>query len=403
MNTGAGSQSRVAMGSSRDPERALRQISTGVDLLERRLAQPLSEPRAGDDDLLLVSLALSLERLAGATDSSTVSAEQRARLVDAAGRIRTVISELAGRERRRMATVTGEERVVLSGPPVAQAAAAAPRTWSPARIRTAVGGVLLALGLCLGLFLAFEYGVTGTIEARSQRTLLGEFRQRLAIGPFDSPSSRIASGPAAVLAIPAIGLDQVVVEGTTTQDLKQGPGHVANTPLPGEYGNAVVIAHRQIYGGPFASLDRLHPGDPITVTTGQGLYTYHVSKVVRVRPGQRDVIGPATDSRLTLVTSVSPFSDDRLAVIAKLQGPPVGVPRRAPINVGQDQLGLAGDSAGAFIAVLAAQALIVALLVAVRLYRRWPPAAAYLVTTPIVLAILWFLFENLDRFLPGTL
>ena len=164
-----------------------------------------------------------------------------------------------------------------------------------------------------------------------------------------------------------------------------------------------MIGHRQTYGGPFASLDRLHAGDSITVTTGQGLFTYHVSKVEQVRPGQRDVIGPATDSRLTLVTSVSPFSGDRMAVIAKLQGPPVGVPRRAPIAVGQDQLGRVGDSTGAFIAVLAAQALIVMLLVTVRLYRRWPPAATYLVTTPIILAVLWFLFENLDRFLPGTL
>lgn len=394
----------LALGSSGDPERALRQISVGVGLLERRLARPVADPRAEDDDLLMVSLALSLERLAGATGSSTVSAEQRARLGDAAGRIRTVISELAGRERRRMAAVVTEEQpTVATGRPVAEGAATAPRTLNVARIRATAGGVLLALGLCLGLFLAFEYGVTGTLEARSQRTLLTGFRQQLAIGPFDSPSSRIASGPAAVLAIPAIGVDQVVVEGTTTQDLKQGPGHVANTPLPGEYGNAVVIGHRQTYGGPFASLDRLHNGDPITVTTGQGLYTYHVSKVERVRPGQRDVIGPATDSRLTLVTSVSPFSGDRLAVIAKLQGPPVGVPRRAPIAVGQDQLGRVGDAAGAFIAILAGQALIIALVVAVRLYRRWPPAATYLVTTPIVLAILWFLFANLDRFLPGTL
>jgi sortase A len=279
----------------------------------------------------------------------------------------------------------------------------APRVWNGARIRTTVGAVLLALGLCLGLFLAFEYGVTGTLAARSQRTLLTDFRRELAIGPFDSPSSRIAKGPAAVLAIPSIGLDQVVIEGTTTEDLKQGPGHVANTPLPGEYGNAVVIGHRQTYGGPFASLDRLHTGDQITVTTGQGLYTYHVTRVERVHPGQRDVIGPATDSRLTLVTSVSPFSGERLAVVAKLQGPPVGVPRRAPIAVGQDQLGTVGDSAGAFIAILAAQALIVVLVVAMRLYRRWPPAAAYLVTTPTVLAVLWFLFQNLDRFLPGTL
>ena len=392
------------MSEARDPDRALRQISVGVGLLERRLARPLPDPRASDDDLLMVSLALSLERIAGEADTAAVSPEQRAELAAAAARIRAVIEELAGREQRRLAAVGGGGgAVAVLGGAAAEEPEARARSWSSARIRVIVGSVLLALGLCLALFFVFEYTVTGAIQARSQQALLKQFGDRLALGAFNSPTTPIAPGPVAVLEIPDIGVHQVVVEGATTTDLKQGPGHVPGTPLPGEYGNAVVIGHRSIYGSPFSNLGQLHPGDGITVLTGQGLFNYTVSKVTRVHPGQQDVVGPTTSSRLTLVTSVSAFSSDRLAVIAKLQGPPVGVPQRPPVYVGQDQLGMVGDSSGAFIAILAAQALVIALIVAVRLYRRWPPAAAYLVTTPILLALLLVVFENLDRFLPGTL
>ena len=402
MSAGPGMQGGLAVDAPRDPERALRQITVGADLLERRLSRPSTDPRAADDDLLMVSLALSLERLAGEAGSAVATPEQRARLGDAAMRIRTVIEELAGREQRRLAAVgAGEALARSAGASVPQGGQL--RGFSTDAVRTAVGCVLLALGLGLALFLAFEFGVTGALQARSQRVLLAGFQQRLKVGPFNAPTAPVAPGPVAILEIPSIGLHQVVVEGSGTQSLKQGPGHVAGTPLPGEFGNAVVIGHSQIYGGPFANLDRLSPGDTITTLTGQGLFTYHVTAVLRVHPGQRDVIGPATASRLTLVTSTSPFSGDRLAVVAGLAGRPVGVPRRPPVDVGQDELGTTGDATGAFIALLLAQALVAVLFVTVRLYRRWPPAAVYAVTTPVIAMILWLGFENLDRFLPGSM
>ena len=49
--------------------------------------------------------------------------------------------------------------------------------------------------------------------------------------------------------------------------------------------------------------------------------------------------------------------------------------------------------------------LAIALVVAWRLYRRWngPSVAAYLLTTPVLLALLVLLFTVMDRFLPATL
>jgi sortase A len=194
-----------------------------------------------------------------------------------------------------------------------------------------------------------------------------------------------------------------VVQGSSPGDLKQGPGHLPGSPLPGEYGNAVIFGHRLAYGGPFQHLDQLAKGDHIVVDTGQGRFTYTVSGETIVHPGQNDVIGRSADSRLTLVTSASAFSSDRLAVTATLDGNPVGVATRPFAPAGADQLGTSGDIAGLYLALLWTIALVAAVVASMRAYRMWPRTAAYLVTTPVLLMLVVLIYRSLDSFLPGTL
>jgi sortase A len=77
--------------------------------------------------------------------------------------------------------------------------------------------------------------------------------------------------------IPKLGVDVVVVEGTTPAALKAGAGHYRGTPLPCETGNVAIAGHRTTYGKPFAQLDRLAPGDQIILETPVGACTYEVS------------------------------------------------------------------------------------------------------------------------------
>ena len=42
-----------------------------------------------------------------------------------------------------------------------------------------------------------------------------------------------------------------VVPGVSHDDLKKGPGHYPDTPLPGQLGNASIAGHRTTYGEPF--------------------------------------------------------------------------------------------------------------------------------------------------------
>lgn len=76
------------------------------------------------------------------------------------------------------------------------------------------------------------------------------------------------------LQIPAIGVDVVVVQGTTPAALAAGAGHYVNTPLPGERGNVAIAGHRTTYGRPFNELDQVRPGDDIILTTPFARYTY---------------------------------------------------------------------------------------------------------------------------------
>jgi sortase A len=287
-----------------------------------------------------------------------------------------------------------------SKPETAPARAA---TWDTRRVARIAGAILLGLGVVLALFVAFEFLFSGLIEQRNQRALLPQLQSRMQITTFDARTEPIPSGPIGLIQIPSLGVSQVVVQGSTTQDLQQGPGHLDGTPLPGEFGNAVIVGHRRLYGGPFSGLPLLHVGDQIVAVTGQGRFVYHVEKIVTVRPGQSDVVSPSLDSRLSLVTSGSLQSGDRVAVIAKLQGHPVGLPHRAPVAVPAEELGITGNISGLLMAILWGQVLAVALVLGVRAFRVWPRSISYLIVVPPVLMLLWLVFASLDRFLPGTL
>ena len=137
------------------------------------------------------------------------------------------------------------------------------------------------------------------------------------------------------LVIPAIDVDEIVVAGVRTDDLRKGPGHYGTTPLPGQPGNAAIAGHRTTNGAPFGRIDELAPGDEIIVETLQGRFVY------RVLPGDRGMAGrtpgyrivlPTTlevlddhgDNRLTLTSCHPKYSSrQRIIVHAELVGEPV--------------------------------------------------------------------------------
>lgn len=117
---------------------------------------------------------------------------------------------------------------------------------------------------------------------------------------------KVKSGEALTrLEIPKLGVDVIVVEGTSLAALRAGAGHYPKTALPGEPGNVAIAGHRTTYGRPFNRLDELQPGDRIVLTTPLARHVYEVNtEPYVVEPTDWTPIDsyPRSGSFLTLTT-----------------------------------------------------------------------------------------------------
>jgi len=123
--------------------------------------------------------------------------------------------------------------------------------------------------------------------------------------------------------IPAIGIHNwPIVQGDGWEQLKKGVGQHIGSANPGENGNLVLSGHDDVFGEVFRDLDKLQPGDQLTLYTMQQQYVYLVVETRIVEPSQVEVMNPTSDSTVTLI-SCYPYMVDkkRIVVFAKLQNP----------------------------------------------------------------------------------
>jgi sortase A len=122
------------------------------------------------------------------------------------------------------------------------------------------------------------------------------------------------------LTIPKLGVDTIVVEGTTPSALRAGSGHYENTALPCEPGNAGIAGHRTTYSKPFANIDKLRPGDQIILETPIGKCWYEVEKMPwTTGPFDWTIVKNVGGARLTMSACHPPGSAaQRLVVRSKL-------------------------------------------------------------------------------------
>ncbi|MGH1493284.1 MAG: class E sortase [Acidimicrobiales bacterium] len=238
-----------------------------------------------------------------------------------------------------------------------------------------VGRSLIVVGLLLLAFAGFQLWGTGIAEARAQEQLAADFSAQLESRPGSAPAaakaapryevsdrslqtlSSLRRTPTAVpmlpqtpaptptevvsaipeagqpigrIEIPVIDLDKTIVEGTSREELRSGPGHYGFTPLPGQPGNVAIAGHRTTHGAPFFDIDLLQPGDEINVETVDGTFTYLVEGQDDgngglighsiVDPSDVAVITDKGDDRLTLTACHPKYSaKQRIIVTATLQ------------------------------------------------------------------------------------
>jgi len=208
--------------------------------------------------------------------------------------------------------------------------------------------------------------------------------------------------------IPKIGLSAYVIEGVGVDALKNGPGHYPDTPLPGQQGNAAIAGHRSTYGAPFANVDDLDQGDPITMTTLQGVFHYSVTGQEIVSPEDVQVLDNRGANELTLTACHPKYSaSKRIVIHAQLEGTPVPAAPKvtepaaaaAPKQLDANVSGEAAPKLPAILyGLLCAGIWALAWLVGKR-WRKWP---AYLIGLPIFLITLFYFFESFSRLLPAN-
>jgi sortase A len=236
-----------------------------------------------------------------------------------------------------------------------------------------LGKTLIAAGILMFGFVAYQLWGTGIETARAQNALESEFEKLLAATPAPSdestssttaattaPTTTEAAGgpqttdpatsipstteapttvpgtsveptvvpvsieegdPIARIEMPTIGVDNIVVAGVDKSDLKKGPGHYPETPLPGQLGNAAIAGHRTTYGQPFFNVDKLETGDEIVVTTLEGRFVYRVTGQRIVSPSDYEVVATTDPTTATLtLTSCHPkyTARERIIIFSEL-------------------------------------------------------------------------------------
>jgi sortase A len=97
--------------------------------------------------------------------------------------------------------------------------------------------------------------------------------------------------PLGRIKIPRIGLNAVFVQGTRWgPDLSQGPGHYAQTSLPGVGRTMAIAAHRTTFGAWFRHIDSLKTSDRVSLRLPYATFYYRVFRHKIVNSGDWSII-----------------------------------------------------------------------------------------------------------------
>lgn len=283
--------------------------------------------------------------------------------------------------------------------------ASAPPGHGRNEVRRGISDVLLGCAVVAIWALVYLTLLSGFEQGHAQRGLYDRLRTDLAAGTAPTAAGAPSGTPVALLGIPALGVENlVVVEGTRPEQTADGPGHMLGTELPGQRGSSVVRGRSLTFGAPFGNLGALRIGDRILVTSGQGSFTYTVSGVRHTGdPLPRSVEG--TEGRLTLVTAdgdgllgaLRPSDEVFVDAVVAEAAPAGAVGTVDPVSPMQVHA-----SAGTLAQLaLALQLLVAALVAAVWAWLRWSRTGAWIAGAPVVLAAAWLASSLAARCLPA--
>jgi sortase A len=155
-----------------------------------------------------------------------------------------------------------------------------------------------------------QHVLIGLPSSRSKIAFLARKEQR-EVGTGDAIGT---------IQIPAIGVNDTIIQGTDTASLQRGPGHYPETAFPGLGQTVAIAGHRTTYLAPFRNINTLVHGDKIMLNMPYGRFTYVVQYDKIVLPTDIAVINNKGYERLVLSACNPLYSAaQRIIVFARLQ------------------------------------------------------------------------------------
>lgn len=256
-----------------------------------------------------------------------------------------------------------------------------------------IGRTLSSLGAVAILILVQLMLISPVQNASAQFKATEQIRYQLAngtapTGQTDSYGKLLKAGtPVGILIIKKLGIQQVILEGTSSDITANGPGHRRDTVLPGQAGISVLYGRQASYGGVFGGISTLKAGDEITAITGQGESTYSVSKVRVAGDVATNNLGDSK-GRLTLVTAAGvPFLPSEVirveaTLTSEAKATPIRTIQHGAIPASEKALGSQENALTPLIYLTVLLALILVLINWLR--RKWGKVQSWLVAVPLV-------------------
>lgn len=125
------------------------------------------------------------------------------------------------------------------------------------------------------------------------------------------------------LLVPCLGIDEIVMDGTSKEALQRGPGLFGCSYMPGEGDRNVSIGAfrygRSHYENLFHNLHRIEKGDYLYLTYQGYVYCYCYKETVIIKPDEASALGMQGYSCLSLI-SCHPIGqgEERIVVRAQL-------------------------------------------------------------------------------------
>ena len=273
------------------------------------------------------------------------------------------------------------------------------------RLLDAVGRTMIAAGLLLLTFVAYQLWGTGIAEDRAQNAMATQYAKPQPVQPqFGGLVGRIS--------IPSIGVSKYVVAGVRLKDLERGPGLFPGSPLPGQKGNVAIAGHRTTFGAPFSRIDEIQNNEKIILESRDGTFTYRVNGEPKIVSATDVAVVKTTNPDIATITLVSCYpkwtSTQRIIVVATLDSTETPLPPTPfAINEATTQEPIAGwfhdPTAWPTVLFFGLALILIRVVAGVMTRRGRRKIFVYPIAAGIFVPTLFLFFGGLSRLLPANL